>query len=310
LRVAFWCPWSNADVWLARLRTAGPELEFVEWPGAGDPAAIEAAVVWRPPAELFESLSSLRCICVLGAGVDHLFALGDAVPQVPVIRLVDPLMAERMASYVLAVVLCHQRQLDLYRRQQEAQVWRRHAHRDIGATRVGIMGLGAMGRATALLLARVGYDVAGWSRSARSIEGIRCMAGAEEWHPFLARSDVLVCLLPLTASTRGILDREVFDRLPEGALLINAARGEHLVESDLIAVLDAGRLGGAVLDVFAEEPLPPEHVFWRHPKVTVTPHVASLSEPDSGAARMVEALRAVRAGRTPAHLVERADYPA
>ena len=172
------------------------------------------------------------------------------------------------------------------------------------------MGLGAMGRATALLLAHVGYDVAGWSRTARSIEGIRCMTGAEDWHPFLCRSDVLVCLLPLTASTRGILDREVFDRLPEGALLINAARGEHLVEADLIAALNTGRLGGAVLDVFVEEPLPPEHVFWRHPKIAVTPHVASLSEPHSGAARIVEALRAVQAGRAPPNLVDRADHPA
>jgi glyoxylate/hydroxypyruvate reductase A len=265
-------------------------------------------VVWQPPAELFEGLSGLRCICVLGAGVDHLFALGDALPEVPVIRLADPLMAERMAGYVLAVVLHHQRQLGLYRRQQEAQVWRRHAHRDTGRTKVGIMGLGAMGRATALLLARVGYDVAGWSRSAKSIAGIRCMAGAEDWCPFLARSDVLVCLLPLTRSTRGILDRQVFDRLPEGALLINPARGEHLVEADLIAALDAGRLGGAVLDVLAEEPPPPQHAFWRHPQVLVTPHVASLSEPVSGAARIVEALRAVQAGRTPAHLVDRADY--
>jgi len=310
LRVLFYAPWSNADVWLAELRRAGPELEFVEWPHAGDPAAIEAAVVWQPPAELFEGLCRLRCICVLGAGVDHLFALGGALPQVPVIRLVDPLMAERMASYVLAVLLGHERQLDLYRRQQVQRLWLRHGHRDIGQTRVGIMGLGAMGRATALLLARVGYDVAGWSRTAKSIEGIRCLAGAEGRQPFLDRSDVLVCLLPLTASTRGILDRGVFDRLPEGALLINAARGEHPVEADLLAALDAGRLGGAVLDVFAEEPLPPEHVFWRHPKIVVTPHVASLSEPGSGAARMVEALRAVRAGRTPAHLVDRADYPA
>ena len=310
MRVLFYAPWPNADVWLMELRRAGPELELVEWPGPGEPASIEAAVVWRPPTELFEGLSGLRCICVLGAGVDHLFTLGDALPQVPVIRLVDPLMAERMASYVLAVVLGHQRQLDLYRRQQEKRLWLRHAHRDIGRTRVGIMGLGAMGRATALLLARVGYDVAGWSRRARSIEGVRCMAGAEDWHPFLARSDVLVCLLPLTASTRGILDRGVFDRLPEGALLVNTARGEHLVEADLIAALDAGGLGGAILDVFAEEPLPPEHGLWRHPKVVVTPHVASLSEPGSGAGRIVEALRAVRSGRTPSHLVDRAEYPA
>ena len=308
MRVLFHAPWPNADVWLAELRRAGPELELVLWPDVGDPAIIDAAVVWQPPPELFRDLSSLRCICVLGAGVDHLLALGDAVPPVPVVRLVDPLMAERMAGYVLAVVLHHQRQLGLYRRQQEARVWQRHLHPDTAATRVGILGLGAMGRATALLLAKVGYDVAGWSRSARSIAGIRCMAGAGERDAFLARSDVLVCLLPLTASTRGILDRQLLERLPEGALLINAARGEHLNEANLIAALDSGRLGGAVLDVLAEEPPPPDHAFWHHPKVLMTPHVASLSDPVGGAARMVEALRAVRDGRAPADLVDRADY--
>jgi glyoxylate/hydroxypyruvate reductase len=174
--------------------------------------------------------------------------------------------------------------------------------------RIGIMGLGPMGRASAALLARVGCDVAAWSRRPRSIAGVRCFAGGQELAEFLGRSDFLVCLLPLTPATRGILNRTTFDALPERAVVINAARGDHLLEADLIAALDDGRLGGAVLDVFSVEPLPQTHQLWRHPKVLITPHVASLSNPATGAARIVATLRAVRAGKQPAHVVDPADY--
>jgi glyoxylate/hydroxypyruvate reductase A len=181
-------------------------------------------------------------------------------------------------------------------------------HVDTAGVRVGVMGLGPMGRASAQRLAALGYDVAGWSRRPQAVEGVRCHAGRDQWQRFLVRSDVLVCLLPLTPATRGILDRTTFEALPKDALIINAARGDHLVEADLIAALDAGRLAGAVLDVFAVEPLPEGHPLWRHPKVLITPHVASLSNPASGADQIVAALRAVRAGRTPANLVDPADH--
>lgn len=308
MRVAFFCPWANADVWLAELRARGPEFVFASWPDIGPPDAIEAAVVWRPPGALFEGLTNLRVICAMGAGVDYLYGPGIAVPDVPVVRLVDPVMSERMAGYVLGAVLYHQRQFGAYREQQRAQLWRQMMHRDIAEVRIGIMGLGPMGRASAALLARVGYDVAGWSRRPRSLPGVRSFAGDAEFAAFLARSDVLVCLLPLTPATRGILDRQVFDALPEGALVINAARGDHLIEADLIAALDAGRLGGAVLDVFSVEPLPADHPLWRHPKVLITPHVASLSNPATGAAAIVATLRAVQAGQRPANVVDPADY--
>jgi glyoxylate/hydroxypyruvate reductase A len=217
-------------------------------------------------------------------------------------------MTERMASYVLAAVLYHQRQLGRYGEQQRAGIWRQWMHVDTAGVRVGVMGLGPMGRASAQRLAALGYDVAGWSRRPQAVEGVRCHAGRDQWQRFLVRSDVLVCLLPLTPATRGILDRTTFEALPKDALIINAARGDHLVEADLIAALDAGRLAGAVLDVFAVEPLPEGHPLWRHPKVLITPHVASLSNPASGADQIVAALRAVRAGRTPANLVDPADH--
>ena len=308
MRVVFYCPWANAETWLSELRACAPELTFVAWPELDDSAPIEAAVVWRPPAGMLRQLPSLRVVCVMGAGVDYLFGPGIEPPNVPIVRLVDPVMTERMASYVLAAILYHQRQLGRYRAQQAHRVWRQSMHKDTSEVRVGIMGLGAMGRASAALLGAVGYDVAGWSRRPTSLAGVRCYAGRDQWRPFLARSDVLICLLPLTPATCGILSRATFDALPEGAVVINAARGEHLIEADLIAALDAGRLAGAVLDVFSIEPLPKDHPLWRDPRVLITPHVASLSNPASGAAQIAAALRAIRAGRAPAHLVDRDDY--
>lgn len=308
MRVVFHCPWANADTWLAELRTGAPELCFVVWPEIGDPASIEAAVVWRPPADLFDRLTRLRTICAMGAGVDYLFGPGIDPPDVPIVRLVDPVMTERMASWVLAAVLDHHRDLGRYREQQREGVWRQIAHKDTAAVRVGILGLGPMGRASARLLAQVGYDVGGWSRQPRSIPGVRCFAGQDQLARLLARTDVLVCLLPLTPATRGMLDRTTFDALPAGAVVINAARGEHLVETDLLAALDRGQLAGAVLDVFSVEPLPAAHPFWHHPKVLITPHVASLSNPTTGAAQIIAALRHIRAGKTPLNVVAREDY--
>jgi glyoxylate/hydroxypyruvate reductase A len=167
MRVVFYCPWRNAATWLAELRARGPEFAFVSWPELAEPAAIEAAVVWRPPAGMLEQLPNLRVICAMGAGVDYLFAPGLDPPNVPVVRLVDSVMSERMASYVLAAVLYHQRQLGSYREQQRERVWRQMMPADTADARIGIMGLGPMGRASAELLKTVGYDVAGWSRRPR-----------------------------------------------------------------------------------------------------------------------------------------------
>ena len=191
-----------------------------------------------------------------------------------------------------------------YRRQQAAQVWARHHHADPGEIRVGIMGLGVMGGTAARHLAAIGYDVTGWSRRQKEIEGIRTVAGEAAFSDFLGRSDILVCLLPLTASTRGVLNTDTFARLPDGALVINAARGGHLVVSDLLDALDSGKLGGDVLDVFEDEPLSSKNPLWRHPKITVTPHIASLSNPVTGVRQIVRALDALEAGEMPAHIVD------
>jgi len=307
MRVVFSCSWSNAPEWLARLQALAPEFTFVPAERLDDPASIEAAVVWRPPADLFERLPNLRWIFVLGAGVDDLLTSPEMrLPDVPIVRTVDPVMTERMATYVLAAILYWQRDLHDYAAHQREGRWAQHGNREPAEVTVGIMGLGAMGRAAADLLRRVGYDVAGWSRSPKDVAGVACFAGEDGLAAFLARTEFLVCLLPLTGATRGILGARTFAALPDHAVIINAGRGGHVVEADLLAALDAGRLRGAVLDVFATEPLPARHPFWRHPRILVTPHVASLSHPDTGAALAVEALRIVRAGGTPPHVVDRA----
>jgi glyoxylate/hydroxypyruvate reductase len=206
---------------------------------------------------------------------------------------------------VLAAVLYGHRQLDVYLRQQRERSWRRHVAKDTADVRVGIVGLGAMGRASAERLAHLGYRVAGWSRTSRRLAGIEGFVGSEGWPAFLARSDFLVCLLPLTPETRGILNARTFAALPQGAFVINAGRGQHLIEGDLLSALDAGQLAGAVLDVFEDEPLPSENPLWAHPQVLITPHVASITNPETGAEQIVASLRAIRRGETPPNTIDR-----
>jgi glyoxylate/hydroxypyruvate reductase A len=304
MRVVFHCPWGNARNWLQILREAGPEISFETAETIEDANAIRGAVVWSPPKGFFDAYPKLEVIAVLGAGADYLFVPGMRLPAVPIARIVDPLMAERIAGWVLATTLHFHRQLDLYQAQQCDRRWLRHEHPDFADVRVGVMGLGTMGSATARLLARVGYDVAGWSRSAKTVEGIRSFSGEEELIPFLNRSDFLVCLLPLTAETRGILGAATFAALPKGAVILNAGRGAHLIEADLFAALEEGRLRAAALDVFGEEPLPEDHPLWTHPKILVTPHVASLTNPRTGAEQIVAALRTVRAGGVPENMID------
>lgn len=304
MRVVFHCPWGNARNWLEVLRRAGPDMRIEPAEVIADPHRVEAAVVWSPPVGFFEPFTNLRAIAVLGAGADYLFVPGMRLPDVPIVRIVDPLMAERIAGWVLAMTLHFHRHVDRYLAQQREARWLRHEHPDFGDLRVGVMGLGTMGSAAAGLLARVGYDVAGWSRSLKASPGIAAFSGDGELTGFLARSDVLACLLPLTPATRGILNRGTFDALPDGAVVLNAGRGDHVVDADLVDALDRGKLRAAALDVFREEPLPEGHPYWTHRKILVTPHVASLTNPVTGAEQIVGALRVIRDGGTPANLID------
>ena len=298
-------PWANASAWRAALAAAAPEFDVRFWADVDDPGGVVACAVWQPPPSLFEACPNLRAIHSLGAGVEHLLSLGAALPDLPVLRLVDPVMTERLAYWVLAGTLFFGRRFDRYVRQQRERAWVRHDHKDPAETTVGVLGLGIMGQAIAALLQRNGFRVVGWSRSQKRLDGVEARSGARGLSEVAGQSDILAAVLPLTAETRFILGAELFAAMPEGGFIINAGRGDHVVAADLIAALDAGQLDGALLDVFPVEPLPAADPFWGHPKIFVHPHTAAISNPRTGAIAMAEGIRAVLRGERPSNLVVR-----
>jgi glyoxylate/hydroxypyruvate reductase A len=292
--------------WDAALKEHMPELELRPWPGIGDADAIDAALAWQPPAGSLARLPKLRLVHALGAGVEELLADPGLAPGVPVVRLVDPSMTRAMGEYVqLQVLRLHRQDFD-YRAQQEAGLWRELPQPAPGERRVGILGLGVLGSEAALRLKVLGFDVAGWSRLERKQKGIPSFFGKDGLAALVRRSDILVCLLPLTRETENILDVGLFAALPRGAAIVNCGRGAHLVEDDLLAALESGQLSAAVLDVARAEPLPPEHGFWSHPRIVLTPHAAAATNPRTAAPIVAAALRRFAAGNRLANLVDRA----
>ncbi len=287
----------SAAEWQAELGKLMPEVELRVWPELGDPTEIDAALVWRPPQGLLDQLPNLKLIISLGAGADHILADPTLPPGIPILRLVDPYMTVAMSEYVMMQVLRLHRQDPAYLAQQHALTWRPLPQPNAAERRVGVLGLGVLGGDAALRLKVLGFDVAGWSRTERKLAGIPSFHGADGLAALLGRSEILVCLLPLTRETEGILDARLFARLPRGAAIVNCARGGHLVEADLLAALDSGQLSAAVLDVFREEPLPQQHPFWRHPRILVTPHVAAATHPATAAAAVADNLRRLDEGR-------------
>lgn len=306
MALLFYSAHDHAGDWVTELRRQKPGLDVRVWPEVGDPADIDYALVWKPPPGLLAGLPALKVIFSLGAGVDAL--LQDAtLPDRPLVRMVEPGLTEGMTEYVCLHVLRWHRDAPLFEAQQRAGVWRQIAHQHLARERrVGIMGLGALGADAAAALTALRFDVAGWSRSRKDLPGVTCHAGADGLAAFLARTDILVCLLPLTPQTRDILNADLFARLPTGAVVINAARGQHLVEEDLLAALDSGHLAGATLDVFRTEPLPADHAFWTHPKVTLTPHVAAITQARTAVAQVVDGIERVEGGRPLVNVVDRA----
>ena len=290
--------------WRPLLAELMPEHEFRFWPEIGDPADIEYAMVWQPPPRLLASLPSLRLICGLGAGIDHLLRDPDLPRHVPIMRLVDPYMTDAMSEYVaLSVLRLHRQDLD-YLAQQRARSWEEREQKNACERPVGILGFGTLGQDAGRKLKALGFPVAGWSRTAKEVAGFVTYAGGDGLDALLARSEILVCLLPLTTATEGILNAGLFARLPRGAALVNAGRGGQLVEADLIPALDSGQLSGAVLDVFREEPLPKGHPFWSHPRIIVTPHIAAETHPPTAAAIIGDAIRRFAKGEPVANLVD------
>jgi len=293
------------ELWRDALLAVDPTLEIRMFPDAGDPAGIEAAVVWtaHDMAEL-RRYPNLRLIVSMGAGVDHLLRPPGPPPGIPVARLVDRMLTSQMGEWVLLNVLrFHRQDLD-YRAQQRDRVWLELDAPVTAERRIGILGLGELGTHAAGLLRGLGFPVMGWTRRPKSLEGVETFHGPDGLAAMAARSDILICLLPLTPETRGIVDAGLLARLPRGAFVINGARGGHVVDADLLAALDSGRVAAAALDVFQPEPLPPDHAFWGHPRVVMTPHAASITIPSSAAPQVVENLHRARAGRPLINLVD------
>ncbi|MFT8246554.1 2-hydroxyacid dehydrogenase [Roseomonas sp. BN140053] len=284
--------------WRAEFLAADPRLDVRWWDDPSvRPGEVRYVVVWDPEPGRLAALPNLRVVFSSAAGVDNILRDPDWPAHLPLVRMGGEEQAQRMAEFVTWACLGLLRGARLMAANQEASRWKQFAARHTaGERRVGILGLGNLGRAAAAMLRGVSFPVAGWSRSRKVVEGVESFAGAGELDAFLARTDILVCLLPATPETAGLIDAALLAKLPRGAQLVNVGRGGHLVEADLLAALDGGHLAGALLDVFPEEPLPDSSPFWWHPKVTVTPHVASLPSLGSRARFVAAAIAAHERG--------------
>jgi len=260
---------------------------------------------WEPPADLATRLPNLELLFSTGAGVDQ-FDLAALPPHLPVIRMVEPGIVQGMVEYVTHAVLDLHRDMPAYRRAQQRHAWQPQVVRTAADCRVGVLGLGSLGQAVLAPLHALGFEVAGWSRSRRALPGVRCHAGADELDAFLARTDILVCLLPLTEATRGVLNAALFARLPRGASLVHVGRGPQLVAAELLQALDTGQIAEAVLDVTDPEPLPAADPLWSHPRVRITPHIASATQPLTAARVVIDNLRRHARGEPLVGLVDRA----
>lgn len=295
MNITFCCTDTQAEPWLQGLRTALPGAQVNVWqPGA--PQA-DHAVVWAPPQQFLDEQAGLKALFNIGAGVDALLRL-RLPPGAMVVRLDDAGMSVQMAEYVCHAVIRHFREFDGYEADMRDGRWSFRKPRDRQDFPVGVMGLGVLGERVARALRVFEFPVHGWSRSPKAIEGVSTHSGEAGFDTFLSNSRVLVNLLPLTASTRDILNRQTLGRLQPGGFLINVARGAHLVEDDLLALLDSGHLAGATLDVFRSEPLPAGHPFWHHPKITVTPHTSARTLRDESIAQIAGKIRALEAGQS------------
>jgi glyoxylate/hydroxypyruvate reductase len=281
--------------WARFFAARAPDLPFRLWPDVGDPAQVRYLAAWMPPENIAAAFPNLELVFSVGAGVDQ-FDFSQLPPHVPLVRMLEPGIAESMVEYVTMAVLALHRDLVHFIAQQRERTWRELQVTQAAERRVGVMGLGVLGQAVLERLKVFGFPLAGWNRSPRSIKDVSCYAGRQALSEFLARTDILVCLLPLTGETRGILNASLFEAMPRGARLVNVGRGGHLVETDLIVALERGVLSAAVLDVTEHEPLPAEHPFWSHPRILLTPHIASMTAPEAAVEYVLETIGCHRRG--------------
>jgi len=295
LRICFCCSNTDPEPWLAGLRAALPNADIVLWqPGA---APADYAVVWAPPQQFLDEQPQLKAIFNIGAGVDALLKL-HLPPHAKVVRLEDAGMAVQMAEYVSQAVVRHFRELDAYAQDIHAGQWTFRKPRQRTDFPVGIMGLGVLGARVAQALGTFEFPVLGWSRTPKLLPGVTHFHGTAQFQDFLRQSRILVNLLPLTPDTADILNRQNLSQLQPGGYVINVARGAHLVDDDLLALLGSGHLSGATLDVFRTEPLPAEHPFWQHPQITITPHTSARTLREDSIAQIAAKIIAMQRGET------------
>ncbi len=297
--------------WFEAFRKRAPDRDIRLWPdGIGDPAEIAYVCHWGTPRKVMREFPNLKVMFSAAAGVDYLMGDPD-LPNVPLVRTVHPDLSMRMTEYVVLHVLMRHRKQQIYDAQQRAGIWQPHEQPAASEVAVGIMGIGAIGAEAAKVLARIGFRVAGWSRTPKTLPGIETFHGPAGLDAFLNRTEILVSLLPLTPETRGILNLPLFRKLKRdgaagGAFIINAARGRQQVDADILTALDEGTLAGATLDVFPMEPLAAESRFWPHPKVTITPHNAGDVGRDFLIARVLQQLDNYERGLPLEDVVDRA----
>ncbi|AIA49214.1 glyoxylate/hydroxypyruvate reductase A [Serratia sp. FS14] len=309
MNIIYYHPLFNAQEWLTGIKQRLPQAEIREWQ-RGDERPADYALVWRPPHEMLANRRDLKAVFALGAGVDAILDQerkhpGTLPAGVPLLRLEDTGMAQQMQEYALSYVLRYFRRFDEYQALQQRQEWQPLDPHSLDDFTIGILGAGVLGQSVARKLTEFGFSVRCWSRSAKQIDGVQSFAGEAQRGAFLDGVKLLINLLPNTPETVGILNRELFAQLRPGAYLINIARGAHLVEADLLAALEQGQLAAATLDVFAREPLPQDHPFWRHPRVTITPHIAAITSPQQAMDQIAASIRALEAGHAPAGVVDR-----
>jgi len=302
--LVFSSAFDDFTTWKQAIRAHLPDLQVVPADAVQDPADIHYALVWKPPAGFFERMTRLRLIVNLGAGVDSLVNRPDLPAGIPITRITDPQMSRMMAGYVLFAALRHARDIPFFEQAQRRGEWAYRHPRAPGEITVGVLGLGQLGATAAFELQRQGFQVLGWSRSPRQVEGVQCLAGMETLDAVVARSDILVLMLPLTPQTHQLMNRERLAALPRGAAFINVARGALVDQAALTELLQNGHIGAATLDVFEREPLPPGDPLWAMPNVLITPHLASVAIPASSAQQIALNIERIRAGRPPENIVD------
>lgn len=296
----------GVEPWISALKQVDPNLDIRTFPNDSNREEISFALTWRHPYGIFKDYPNLKCISSMGAGVDHLLNDSELPTQVVITRLVDPYLAQDMAEFVLSLIMNHLRDLNAFKIKQTQAIWKPGEYLRIKDVKVGIMGVGAIGKKVAMELQKTGFNVIGWARTPKEKTNFPVHVGKDGLSGFLNSSDILVCVLPLTPETKGIINKENLQQLPKNAFVINVGRGDHVVDDDLLQLISEGHLSGASLDVFSQEPLPSKNALWKHPRINITPHIASLTNPISVAEQIVENYHRMKEGKSPLNIVSKA----